>query len=176
MHFYNLLNKNSMKFMKKIKLNFNQSIIALLCIVSLFLLKSFIPELSLWTILKSVLCACLYILGQYIVFNKLFSRYSFYSNHKKTVNGLVISSPSLYYIFSSLWVCSYQSCGDTGIGIFMNMIMVFVAILLMSLTYFIISGYDYFIKKTNNKLKKIIDIVSVLMALVILFYLRGLLF
>ena len=163
-----------MKFMLNSKPIIMRITMVFLFIGSLYILKYFnLLPINIGVIILGI---CFYILGQYVIFNKLFSRYFFYFDHKKTINGLVISSPALYYILSPLLICLYHSCGELPIRPFMNMIMIFIVTLLMSLTYFTIEAYDYFIGKTDNILKKSIDVVAVLMALAIFFSLMRLVF
>ncbi len=109
---------------------------------------------------------CFYILGQYILFNKLFFHYDFYSNHKKLVNGVIALLPIIVLFFRDLYFCSYRHCDVIVVVVYLIYILLFVIGLL--LTHITIDIYDFFIVKTTSKTKRIIDIVGIIIALRIL--------
>ena len=107
-----------------------------------------------------------YISGQYILFNKLFVHYDFYSNYKKLVNSVIALLPIIVLFFRTWYFCSFNHCDAIVVVAYLIYIILFIIGLL--LTHTIIDIYDFFIVKTTSKTKRIIDIVGVIIALLIL--------
>ena len=125
-------------------------------------------EIDHTSFLIGAVFACLYVFGQYILFNKLFSKYNFYCKYKKIINHLVvylvILLPVSFSILSDFFDCSsgHRWChGLEGLGLIIGIVIIAGVILS---TFFTIYIYDRFITKTTDKTKKIIDIVGVIVA------------
>ena len=105
-------------------------------------IRIFLNGLNESTIQIKIISICLYILGQYIIFNKLFSRYNFYSLHQKLVNCMVT------FILITLFNLK------NIIGLYFIFFYIPIIIILMFWTYIIIDICNYFIAKISNITKK----------------------